>query len=419
MIAVALALALLGLSKCPPAQPPSSKAFVIAVIGDGVPSSSPPPTRNYPLNRAQGRDMWSGVKAAYEKSPRLNGVRDLVTLEPFDDGGAADEAQRLARRIQSNPNVIAVIGHATSETTRSAAWIYNEVGIPLLMPIATSPYAVYPPNSAISEDKRLPNCIRLPPSDDRVQAPAVAALAKRRISPPGKRITLLRDVSKDTPEYSGPLYDKLNKLPEIIQRQEVNAERTNFQLVATAIKDEQSDLIIFCGYGTTARRLIQALREVYAAVNVSERPRIILTDGCRIPDLDTSGFDVYLTFPVPTIKNLKPGDETDDFKILLDTINTDGYETYQLHGYDAMLMIGGALEKCRNTLSRTCVRQQLMNSQDFRGVLSMYYFIGGENTFPNYYVYHTGADEHAPLGQLSFLWEIQTNEIKTYLDKLK
>ena len=419
-IAITLASALLILSNCrlgSNTQPASSK-FVVAVIGDGVPSSSTQPNRVYPLNRAQGRDMWSGAQAAFEKSPRLRGIRDLITLEPLDDGGDANQAQKLARQIQSNPNVIAVIGHATSETTRSAAWIYNEVGIPLLMPIATSPYAVYPPNTSINEENRLQNCLRLPPSDDRVQAPAVAVIAKRKIVPPAKRITLLRDMSKDTPEYSGPLYDKLDKfLPEIIKRQEVNVEQTNFENLAAGIRAEQSDLIIFCGYGTTVVRLLEALRNAYANEDVSKKPKIILTDGCRIPDLDshTSGFDVYLTFPIPTMRSLQRREESEDFKILLDTIETDRYESYQLHGYDAMLMVGAALEKCRSTLSRMCVRQQLMNLQDFPGVLSTYSFKGGENIFPTYYVYHTSPEEHT----LSFLCEIQPNEIKDYFGKAR
>lgn len=420
--AVILLVIILGLSNCHSdsnIQPKSSKAFVIAVIGDGVPSSSSQPNRVYPLNRAQGRDMWSGVKAAFDRSPRLANIRGLMTLQPFDDGGNASEAERLARQIQSNPNVIAVIGHATSETTRAAAWVYDEVGIPLLMPIATSPFAVYPPMKNETEGKRLQNCIRLPPSDDRVQAPAVAVLAKSKISPAAKKITLLRDISRDTPEYSGPLYDRLDKiLPEIIKRQAVNVEQTDFQVLAAGIREEQSDLIIFCGYGTTAVRLFQALRNAYAAEDIVQRPKVILTDGCRIPDLDTRGFEVYLTFPVPSIRNLKGRDENEDIRALLDAIDKDKRESYQLHGYDAMLMVGAALEKCRNMISRTCVRQQLMNLQDFAGVLSTYSFNAGENIFPTYYVYHAAPEVETP-GQLNLLYEIQPNEIKDYLDKTK
>ncbi len=406
-------LAILGSCRSRSVRP--FTVFTIAVIGDGVPGPVQS-GRVYPLNRAQGRDMWSGAKAAFEKSPRLSGIRDLVVLEPYDDGGNASEAQRIAREIQSQPNVIAVIGHATSETTRAAAWLYNEVGIPLVMPIATSPNAVYPPNAKPIEENRLQNCVRLPPSDDRVQAPAIAVLVRNKLSPTPKRIALLRDMSKDTPDYSGPLYDRLDKFfPEIIKRQNVDVGTTNFQTVVAGIREETSDLIIFCGYGTTAVRLFQALRTEYASVSLESRPKIILTDGCRIPDLDTRGFDTYLTFPLPSINSLNV-QENADFRILAETIQNDQRESYQLDSYDAMLMIGEVIGKCRHELSRLCVRQQLLKVQDFRGVVATYSFRSGENIVPTYYVYHQGSDEQTIASELKVLYEIQPNEIRNYIE---
>src|SRR5436190_873265 len=62
-----------------------SKPFVVAVVGDGVPSAEPA-NRDHPLNNAQGRAMWAGANAAFNRSPECEHLRSFAELEPHDDG---------------------------------------------------------------------------------------------------------------------------------------------------------------------------------------------------------------------------------------------------------------------------------------------------------------------------------------------
>ena len=183
--------------------------FYIVVIGDGVPSPQKPTKRYIPLNRSQGIAMWDGVKTAFDKSPRLKKLKELIELKPYDDGGNPEDAVNYAKEIQLNPKVLAVIGHAISETTRYAGWIYEQSGIPLVMPIATSPNVVFPPHKKPEEKNRIKNAFRLPPSDLSMQAPAVAYVAREIAK--AKKIYLIRDVSKGAKEYSNLLFKWLEK----------------------------------------------------------------------------------------------------------------------------------------------------------------------------------------------------------------
>lgn len=120
--------------------------FLIVVVGDGVQEKlgGEAMAREYPVNRGQGEAMWKGVQLAYDSSEVVKKIKHLIDIKPFDDGGSGTCARKIAECIFSNPCVIAVIGHATSGTTLEAAEIYSRAGIPLIMPIATSPYVFYP-----------------------------------------------------------------------------------------------------------------------------------------------------------------------------------------------------------------------------------------------------------------------------------
>jgi branched-chain amino acid transport system substrate-binding protein len=340
--------------------------------------------------------MWEGINAAFTHSPQLERLRKLFQLRTYDDGSLESEAEKIGREIQSDPRVLAVIGHASSGTTRSAAWLYAQAGMPVIMPIATSPYAVYPPGSNINSQTRLRNCFRLPPSDDRVQAPTVAFVAEEKLK--AKRIYLLRDISEGASEYSEPLYKKLESLLGniSIDKQSVDRGHADFREVASNIEAQHPDLVVFCGYGSTATLILSALRHVYQD-NQANKPKILLTDGSRIRDLNASDFDVYLTFPLPEISSFN-NCPSEDNEILRSVIQPQTEQSFQVYGYDAMLLIGKALEKCSDEeISRDCLRRGLSELPLFTGSTCLqYFFAEGDNTLSDYYVFHSVSSSGEP-----------------------
>jgi len=374
----------------------NSEQFVVAVAGDGAGDGGASEAgdeenqvRVYPLNRAQGHAMWLGAMSAYNSSPNLTSVKSLFRPVGCDDRGSEAEAGKIARGLALDPHVLAVIGHATSGTTRSAALHYAGAGIPLLMPIATSPYAAFPPPGRGAQ-KRLLNCFRLPGSDTSFQAPAVVFLLKQQLR--AKRPYLIKDVSADAKEYSEPLFGRIAELLSDVQYDHFDFDRngSNIQNLMMAVRGWGPDTIVFCGYGSNASIIFAALREIYARNKGEKRPAVVLTDGCKIPDLDIRGFHVLLTFPLPEVDGIRSS--TRDYPIFSKAIARRETESYQMSGYDAMLIVGRAAQDCilrDNKLSRACILEKIGTLNEFLGVCLHYTYAQGENSSSQYYVYES------------------------------
>jgi len=358
--------------------------LVVAVVGDGVgPSDYVPGQNPYPPNRAQGVDMQQGVDAAFMKSPLTERLRSLVELKYFIDAGAIGDAEKIALMLQADPRVVAVIGHATSGSTRRAAPYYAEAGIPLLMPIATSPWVriLGEPDAPTG---RLKSCFRLPPADDRAQAPAVALFAKRHLK--AEKCYVLRDRTKDTLDYAEPLSSAVRRLMKDGLSGPTEEAQRNSSLaeLARSARHQGADLIIFCGYGTAANELLGELREAFKGQNPPIK--IVLTDGCMIHDLDTTELEVYVTFPLPPLMHGAPSGA--DFGILANVVEKLDRYSYQLYGYDAVLMLAHACNELRTTdVSRDGLMQKLHSMAQFVGARSTYSFVEGDNVQSWYYVY--------------------------------
>jgi hypothetical protein len=85
------------------------------------------------------QDLQQGAEDARANDSRFE-------LLPSNDENNMTKAPGKALDLRSDPRVLAVVGHMLSSTTRAAAEIYAEAGIPLLMPTATGVSAPYPAN---------------------------------------------------------------------------------------------------------------------------------------------------------------------------------------------------------------------------------------------------------------------------------
>ena len=379
--------------------------LLVAVIGDGVRRdvlasdlSKRAPIQAYSPNRSQGYAMWEGVKAAYE-APSQAQLRTLVNLERFDDGGDQDQARRFAATISADPRYLAVIGHATSGTTRAAIPEYTSKRLPLLMPIATAP-GVLEENGTAS---RADNLFRLPP-DDRIQASAIAQViadhrdrASQARSP--FKVFFVGDyTSSNNAAYTEFLHQEIRSLVSLSHTREarVGSAYLSATAVADQVRAERPSLVVFSGYGTIARDLIAALRDSYGR----ERPLpdILLTDGGRVPDLTPDPFRVYLTFPSPPADRCPsmPSDPTDS-ETLRNVFEQSADKSYQTYGYDALSLISAAALACSTTeITRACLVDQLNNLSHFRAACHQYSFARGDNVLGmTYYLYEAKTEIRA------------------------
>lgn len=381
-----------------------SDKFILVVVGDGVKDKSPSKARPYSSNYAQGWDLYEGIAFAMKQKP-FNAISKYVDVVFVDDGGDNNCAELISKEIIKYPRVIGVIGHASSSTTKVALENYRKANIPVLIPIATNP-------SLTINSK---NCFRLP-SNDAVQAKAICDFAINELK--GENIYLVWDESESAKDYSDFLQAEISNLigGKIKFRQPITFRPMNYEYLLKSIPYNNTDVLIFCGYGSMAREFFNGLRfEYLGKENQLKMPKVIMSDGCKISDIkDISkfGFDAYLSFP-----SEKLGGKT-QFKEFKPEIPPKGQEkmmyeeSYEIYGYDALTLFSLAFHKCLvdDDISRKTMNKILSKRLDGDELCYKYEFEKGENINSRYFIYSVNADTIVKSDDKSHLANLFTDE---------
>lgn len=368
-------------------NPELTNKFIIAVVAEGIGEMGPRQTRVFEMNTEQARAMWEGVQAALLENALLCSLGSRIELRAFDDAGDPARAVAVAKTIISNPRILAVIGHGSSETTRQAAPYYATAGIPLLMPIATSPTAMYPPGAELTESARLQNCVRLPPSDLLVQIPAIAIAVRRHLS--ARRCVLICDVTRGAAEYSACFRKSLPSYigDLIVATQDFDREKDNPSAPVTMIRSLRPDTVIFCGYGTTASVLMNQIAKEYGDASLTP-PRLLLSDGCMTLSIRPSGLQTLVLFPAPDLLSTPDEPRTrPHLGVLKKCIERGTLQSYQLFGYDSIVLLDAAMARAGGRVSRSTLLAALQSLDEFHGAYARYCLKNGENHCAPYYIY--------------------------------
>ncbi|HEX5885401.1 MAG TPA: ABC transporter substrate-binding protein [Pyrinomonadaceae bacterium] len=359
----------------------SSNKLIVVVVGDGVKDKTPAKARPYSSNYAQGWDLYEGVANAAKKPP-FDAIATQVEIVYVDDGGDSRCAELISEEIVRSQRVIAVIGHATTGTTKVALKNYKKANIPLIIPVATNP--------ELTLDCK--NCFRLPSNDD-VQARAIADYAVNQLM--GQNVYLVWDESPSAKDYSEFLQAAIVELigSKIKFKQPITFRPMNYDYLLKSISYNNTDVLIFCGYGSMAREFLNGLRFEYDGKEPPlKKPRIILSDGARISDINevsrTFGFEAYLSFPGEKLSDRQqPPSETPRAQE-----KTKIEESYEVFGHDALTLFALAFKHVKGNLTRQSLRDALAAEAPSSDLFYRYKFARGENVNPRYFIYSVGSD---------------------------
>jgi hypothetical protein len=334
-----------------------------------------------------GEDVFDGANALSSILP------PMIRITHEDDQDLADNAKKLAKTLESDPQVLAVIGHSLSATTRAAAESYSEAQIPFIVPVATAQLAVYPSNVTSQlghETGRFENAFRLRPGDDNAQAPAVSYLLNKlsQNAKPGDapiKVHLVISTETKTKEYSEPLGKKIR---DLISERGFAPDKTDeidilhIQSVADEIVGEhgKGDVVIFCGYPGESTKFLAAIQIAYSNANKNP-PILIFTEAATDIEKQSGTMTIYRTVPEDTTRCTLPTE-----------INSKKHSAEFIAGFDSIRVLNIAINTCLNhDLSRPCLLQQLQTDDAFPGACRGYSFRHGESVLSNYYVLRSSA----------------------------
>jgi len=305
----------------------------------------------------------------------------------------------LADVLRRRPQLLAVIGHSTTACTQAALPAYRTSNIPVLVPAATNP-------ALLRGHER--HTFRLP-SNDCVQSRVLAHVVVNELK--AKSVFVVWDATKEAEQYSEYIKNQVqhfitapeepgqtpDKVPVLEGSYPISLNPLNYSYLFARIVSSDPDVVIFAGYGSLAREFMLGLDHEYSRYPERRRPKIVLTDGCKIPGLQSYGFDAYITFAAKPLKsfsafaNFDAGAPIGGFQKMFLT------ESFEVFGYDAAIILFTAVSEA--ALKRAVSRDDVMSTIRERARLYptayRYEFRDGENERIRYYCYSVNRESVA------------------------
>jgi ABC-type branched-subunit amino acid transport system substrate-binding protein len=365
-----------------------------------------------------GRAVLLGANAATWDTHLRGGDRDEIEIRVLDDkDNNEDQAQANAKLFVEDPNLLAVIGPTSTGTAHATAEIYEEFGIPLIMPNVTGDFSTQPA-------RRPTNCFRLMPKDSEYQAPAIAdrILHGQGQANSFKKVRFVQAHAQGATMYSDALVDAIKRIIKaslgqgdsnkrvLVDESDSNMTDTNLTGIAQDIRNhfDDSTIIVFSGYEKDGERFLRELDRQYGD-DLRGRPAIAVSDGCynledqRADQASTAAtlgmrFRIYRASAID-ISACERGAQTvtraqaaENGSILYQDENTvikdNASPTPFIYGYDAMLIFSRAYQSCKSKrdISRSCILGELhRDGAVFPSSCFNYAFHDGDSVTVHYY----------------------------------
>jgi branched-chain amino acid transport system substrate-binding protein len=315
---------------------------------------------------ALGLDSQHGVEIARDMRGEVLGRE--VELVHEDDGCSAEGGTTGARKLASDPTIVAVIGTSCSSAGVPAAQILSEQGIVLMSPSNTAP-------SLTAPDTHEPFYLRTAHNDE-IQGAAMAQFAAEELgaesaatihdgSPYAEQ---LQQVFADTfeSEYGGT----------VTKQEAVQSGDTDFRPLLTSIATDDPDLIYYPIFIAEGGLITAQAREVEG---LGDGVQLAGADGLLSPDfVDAAGEanaeGVYLSGPDLAFQ----GDFYEDefLPAYEEKFGSEPTAAFHAHAYDATQMVLDAIEEVAIEgddgsliIPRTALKDALFATEGYDGII--------------------------------------------------
>jgi hypothetical protein len=280
----------------------------------------------------------------------------------------------------------------------------------------TAAFFITGPDKAADVSRgRVPNYIRLQPSDDQAQAPAVAYTIHRLVKQ-GSGVHLLTCSDGNATEYSEGLVAEVTTLLAgkfSVRSRNVSPGGTAEAAKAISHEAASSDVVFFAGYREQAEAFLRELDLAYPGRPPGQRPIILLPEACSGLETRWNSFRLYRTGPADTTACINQLENDPGLKRWRRQEESDHLPISMLYGHDAVQLISRAIQAClsaRERVSRTSVLEKLRATVSI-GACGGYSFQGGENLLSSYFVFKSTAAGPLPEAPAASSHEIHPVEI--------
>ncbi len=283
-----------------------------------------------------------GVQLALDEVNAKGGVmgRPMV-IRVEDEGVTAEEGRRVARRFAADPDLVAVIGHRSSEVALPASIIYEQSGITFLSTGATDPYLTL---------HGFKNVFRLLPSDEDYSR-AIAGLRLYRGYKPIRRAVIIHTDDVDGNSFATTIQYQLSResqAMDIVSVQHFNPEETNFRTLLSKLSDVTYDVILLQSPATAAALLMRQAREMGITAPFIGKSALDTLDLWNEAGVASNGTMIATNY---SPREIRPA--ALDFHEKFIARYGEVPDVRAARGYDAVMTLAGAMNRCRSTVPVT------------------------------------------------------------------
>ncbi|APX74563.1 Leucine-, isoleucine-, valine-, threonine-, and alanine-binding protein precursor [Achromobacter insolitus] len=275
-----------------------------------------------------GDMVREGVDTAVERINAAGGIngKKLETVV-IDDGCEPKQGPVAANRVV-NSKIGFVVGHVCSGATIAAADVYNNEGVVMVTPSATSP--------ALTDGKNYEFIFRTIGRDDQ-QGPAAAKFILDKIKP--KKVAVLHDKQSYGQGIATAVKNDLEKGGVAVAVFEgINAGDSDYSAVITKLKSQGVDFVYYGGYHPEMGLLLRQ------AAEQGVKAKWMGPEGTGNPDINAIAGDavegMLLTLPADFTQNAANADVVKAFEAK--KRNASG--AFQMTAYTATQVIADGIK---------------------------------------------------------------------------
>ncbi|MCI5114116.1 MAG: hypothetical protein D3921_02555 [Candidatus Electrothrix sp. AW1] len=302
--------------------------------------------------------FFEGAQMAIEEINQQGGLlgRKLVSV-PYDDKGDPVEAEKIARKISKNKDIIAVIGHRLSSAALPASIIYEQAGILFISYGATNP--------SLTEYSTHYTFRNIPTNND-----YGLAMAKFMHNKGFKKIMVFHE--RETTQINlADIFKKeaVAKGIEIAATRSYFQDDRNFKEFVSSLKQKKGvDSVALFGLMPAVAYLLKEMDEM--GINLP----IVGSDGMDYPDLFTIAGNSAEGVSIPTVFDpLYPDKKTRTFVKKFQKKFNITPDKWAAQGYDAVSLFAHIVQKTGKTTPAT-LASHLRFLENWHGVTGVYSF---------------------------------------------